>query len=435
MSGTPAIEIENLGKRYRLGENLPYQALRENLSAGLARPIQALARRALRQPAPAAPPYSPWLWAVRDLNVQVQPGEVLGIIGHNGAGKSTLLKLLARITRPTEGCTRTWGRVGSLLEVGTGFHPELTGRENIYLSGAILGMRKREIDQRYEEIVAFAEVDRFLDTPVKRYSSGMFVRLAFAVAAHLQPEILIVDEVLAVGDASFQKKCLGKMGETAHSGRTVLFVSHNLNSVERLCTRAIWLKDGRLVGDGKPAEIIRQYQHDSRAASQPERWLDMTRAARRGSGAAQVTGLRYSSLNPRLDGSPTSGGPLEVELQVRAESALDIGSFAVTLYGAGGTKLVNADILSLGRSLRLAPGENRVRLRIHALHLKPGEYSLGWWLANPVGALYDFSESALDLTVIDDPLAPRIRPEGDGVVACDFDLLDVSAVEAPAGGD
>ncbi len=201
----------------------------------------------------------PLMWALRDVSFEVAPGEVLGVIGRNGAGKSTLLKILSRITDPTEGRVELYGRVGSLLEVGTGFHPELTGRENIYLNGTILGMRKHEIDLRFDEIVAFSEVEKFLDTAVKYYSSGMYTKLAFSVAAHLEPEILVVDEVLAVGDAAFQKKCLGKMREVAGGGRTVLFVSHNSAAIEALCTRCIWLRDGSLEASGDPVELLQRY--------------------------------------------------------------------------------------------------------------------------------------------------------------------------------
>jgi lipopolysaccharide transport system ATP-binding protein len=219
----------------------------------LASPVRRL--RQLGQP----PPPEETIWALRDVSFEVGQGEVLGIIGRNGAGKSTLLKILSRITEPTEGYAELDGRVGSLLEVGTGFHPELTGRENIFLNGAILGMSKAEIDRNFDEIVAFAEVEQFIDTPVKRYSSGMFVRLAFAVAAHLETEILLVDEVLAVGDAAFQKKCLGKMGDVAQAGRTVLFVSHDMAAVENLCSRAILLHGGLLRADAAPAGTIAQY--------------------------------------------------------------------------------------------------------------------------------------------------------------------------------
>jgi lipopolysaccharide transport system ATP-binding protein len=244
-----AIRTEGLSKCFPLGQAELYRTLRESLMRRLRSP--------LRRGPPA--PEREQLWALRDVDLEVERGEVLGIVGSNGAGKSTLLKILSRITPPTAGRAEIHGRIGSLLELGTGFHPELDGRENVYLNGAILGMRKAEIDAKYDEIVAFSGVERFLDTPVKRYSSGMRVRLAFAVAAHLEPEILIVDEVLAVGDAAFQRRCLAKMGDAASSGRTVLFVSHNLKAVRRLCTRAIWLAGGRIAAEGATDAVVETY--------------------------------------------------------------------------------------------------------------------------------------------------------------------------------
>jgi len=241
-----AISVDNLGKLYRIGEGQHYTNLREKLTAVLHAPFRALRRKA--NPS-AEPPADTWLWALRNLSFEVNRGELVGIIGRNGAGKSTLLKVLSRITEPTEGYAKMHGRVGALLEVGTGFHPELTGRENIYLNGAILGMRKAEIARKFDKIVAFAETERFLDTAVKFYSSGMYMRLAFAVAAHMDTEILVIDEVLAVGDAAFQKKCLGKMDEVRGSGRTVLFVSHNMNAIEQLCNRVILLDQGKMKRD------------------------------------------------------------------------------------------------------------------------------------------------------------------------------------------
>ncbi len=259
----PAIRVENLSKRYRLGEGTRggYRTFREALVEAAAAPFRGLARRAGR-PTQAGSPREDekTLWALKDVSFEVEPGEVVGLIGRNGAGKSTLLKVLSRITEPTSGRAELHGRVGSLLEVGTGFHPELTGRENIYLNGSILGMRRKEIDRQFDAIVAFSEIERFLDTPVKRFSSGMYVRLAFAVAAHLQPEILIVDEVLAVGDAQFQKKCMGKMGDVAQSGRTVLFVSHSMPAVRALCSKGILLEEGRVQTMGNVAEAVRAYQ-------------------------------------------------------------------------------------------------------------------------------------------------------------------------------
>lgn len=253
-----AITVENLGKLYRIGgQQARYKRFTETVMDTLAAPLHRL--RNLGKPVPEAET----LWALKDVSFEVKEGEVVGIIGRNGAGKSTLLKVLSQITEPTTGEVRLRGRVGSLLEVGTGFHPELTGRENVYLNGAILGMRRAEIERKFDEIVAFAEVDKFLDTPVKRYSSGMYVRLAFAVAAHLEPEILVVDEVLAVGDAQFQKKCLGKMGDVAKAGRTVLFVSHNMGAIRQLCSKSVWLDRGRVEDYGLTTSVISAYLRSS----------------------------------------------------------------------------------------------------------------------------------------------------------------------------
>lgn len=251
------IRTENLSKRYRIGQREPYYTLRDLMVNSLAAPLRRFSsRRATPNPRDVSPGF---IWALKDIFLEVKRGEVVGIIGRNGAGKTTLLKVLSRITKPTEGRAEIVGRVGSLLEVGTGFHPELTGRENIFLNGAILGMKKGEIDRRFDEIVAFAEIEKFIDTPVKHYSSGMYVRLAFAVAAHLEPEILLVDEVLAVGDVAFQKKCLGRMGDVAKEGRTVLFVSHNMGAVSRLCQRALWIDDGQLFLQGLSSEVVSNY--------------------------------------------------------------------------------------------------------------------------------------------------------------------------------
>lgn len=259
---TAVISAEGLAKRYRLGE---HQAAYGTLRETLARAGRRLTGREHRHEAEE-------VWALRDVTFDVQQGEVLGIVGRNGAGKSTLLKVLTRITSPTAGRVEIRGRVGSLLEVGTGFHPELTGRENVYLNGAILGMKRREIDQRYDAIVEFSGVERFIDTPVKRYSSGMYVRLAFAVAAHLEPEILLVDEVLSVGDAEFQRRCLGRMEELGSSGRTVVFVSHQLSSIAQLCDRAIQIESGQVVGDGQAAEVIANYLHQTHSSGFEREW-------------------------------------------------------------------------------------------------------------------------------------------------------------------
>ena len=247
------IRVKNLSKSYRIGQLQPYRTLRDSL-ANVGRLPMKMLRLGARKEANEST-----IWALKDVSFEIRRGEVVGIIGRNGAGKSTLLKILSKITLPTHGRVERYGRVGSLLEVGTGFHPELTGRENVYLNGAILGMKKIEIERKFDEIVAFAEIEKFLDTPVKHYSSGMYVRLAFAVAAHLEPEILIVDEVLAVGDTAFQKKCLGKLDDVARGGRTVLFVSHNIGVVQALCSRAILLQDGSVFVDDRSDETVAAY--------------------------------------------------------------------------------------------------------------------------------------------------------------------------------
>jgi lipopolysaccharide transport system ATP-binding protein len=264
-----AIRCEGLAKQYQIGEREAYRTLRDVITRAFASPFRRL-HSAARHSSNGRERLN--FWALKDVSFDIKRGEVLGIIGRNGAGKSTLLKILSRITEPTRGYADTWGRVGSLLEVGTGFHPELTGRDNIFLNGAILGMRRSEIARKFDEIVAFAEVEKFIDTPVKRYSSGMYVRLAFAVAAHLEPEILFVDEVLSVGDANFQKKCLGKMGEVARGGRTVLFVSHNVPAITRLCNRCILLDSGTVLRDGATHEVMSVYLRSQLATSASREW-------------------------------------------------------------------------------------------------------------------------------------------------------------------
>jgi len=263
-----AITVEGLSKRYRIGElQSAYGTLRDSLAAAGHRLVRRDHERHYQE-----------IWALRDVSFELADGDVLGVIGRNGAGKSTLLKVLTRITTPTEGRAEIRGRVGSLLEVGTGFHPELTGRENVYLNGSVLGMKRREIDRKYPDIVEFAEIETFMDTPVKRYSSGMYVRLAFAVAAHLEPEILLVDEVLSVGDAEFRRRCLGRMEDLSQSGRTVLFVSHNMQAVSQLCDRTIWLEKGKIVRDGPSSEVVARYLQTGHGTSSKREWLDLASA-------------------------------------------------------------------------------------------------------------------------------------------------------------
>lgn len=260
------VRVEDVSKQYRIGARREaYSTLRETMSRAVRAPLQRFQRNGHD---------TDTVWALKGINFEVEPGEVLGIIGRNGAGKSTLLKILSRITEPTTGRAELFGRIGSLLEVGTGFHPELTGRENIYLNGAVLGMKRAEITAKFDEIVAFAELEKFLDTPVKHYSSGMYMRLAFAVAAHLDPEILLIDEVLAVGDAEFQAKCLGKMGAVASEGRTVLFVSHNMAAVQSLCKRVLWIKNGELTAQGEPDEVVTSYLRSAADSASERDWTN-----------------------------------------------------------------------------------------------------------------------------------------------------------------
>ncbi|MBI5672781.1 MAG: ABC transporter ATP-binding protein, partial [Nitrospirae bacterium] len=271
--GDIAIRVEEIGKRYRIGKAEKYKTLRDTLASAFTAPFLKVGR-VLRGEAADDTGLDDQIWALQGISFEVRQGEVIGVIGGNGAGKSTLLKILSRITEPTTGFAEIHGRVGSLLEVGTGFHQELTGRENTYLNGAILGMNKKEIDGKFDEIVAFSEVGKFIDTPVKHYSSGMYLRLAFAVAAHLEPEILIVDEVLAVGDAGFQQKCLGKMGAVAKEGRTVLFVSHNMGAITQLCGRAVQLEKGRLKRSGSAGEVVAAYLSSVAGTELKSSWSD-----------------------------------------------------------------------------------------------------------------------------------------------------------------
>ena len=303
-----AVRAVGLSKRYRIGEwEAPYKTLRESITKLVTAPVRAFRRTAV----PAAREET--FWALRDVGFEVRPGEVIGIIGRNGAGKSTLLKILARITEPTEGEAEIRGRVSSLLEVGIGFHGELTGRENLYLNGAILGMRRAEIARKFDEIVSFAEVERFIDTPVKHYSSGMYLRLAFAVAAHLEPEILIVDEVLAVGDASFQKKCLAKMEDVGHQGRTVLFVSHNMPAVTRLCQRVVLLDGGHVLRDGPSAQVVSAYLKSGLGTMAAREWEAGT--SRRPTGTvAGLLAVRVRANDGSISESIDIRRPVQIEM-------------------------------------------------------------------------------------------------------------------------
>jgi lipopolysaccharide transport system ATP-binding protein len=303
----PILEVEGLSKQYRIGTpQNAYNTLRESVAEAVRAPLRRFRRNGRTVDDEAT------VWALKDVSFEVRPGEVVGIIGRNAAGKSTLLKILSRITEPTEGRVKIYGRIGSLLEVGTGFHPELTGRENIFLNGAILGMKRSEIEDKFDQIVEFSEIEQFLDTPVKRYSSGMYTRLAFAVAAHLEPEILLVDEVLAVGDAEFQAKCLGKMGEVARGGRTVLYVSHNLASMANLCSRVILLSKGRKLSDGPAGQVINHYISLGREIGGAQVWDNWETAPGN-------ENIRLHSVRIISEGAVTSDVDIQSDVRVEIE--------------------------------------------------------------------------------------------------------------------
>lgn len=380
---TAAITLDGIGKCYQLGlRSEKYLTLRDSLVSAIKAPFVRMA--GLHGEGPEKGRF----WALKNVSFEVQRGEVIGLIGRNGAGKSTLLKILSRIVEPTEGRARLKGRVASLLEVGTGFHPELTGRENVYLNGAILGMHKAEIDQKFDEIVAFAETEKFLDTPVKRYSSGMYVRLAFAVAAHLEPEILMVDEVLAVGDAEFQKKCLGRIQQVAQGdGRTVLFVSHNMGAVKRLCDRAIYLKDGMVVSAGATDAVVDQYMNSG---------FDPADTDLRHRGRFPGLSTFLTSFTSRtLDGSmrPVCGAGMEFEIGMELPESLKSASVGVELSSDQGQRVLSFDSrLEMGLTT-IPSGRHTVRCRVEGLPLCPGHYTVDVGIASG-GRPVDYVEHA-----------------------------------------
>jgi lipopolysaccharide transport system ATP-binding protein len=358
-------------------------------------------------------------WALRDVSFAVQPGEVIGVIGRNGAGKSTLLKILSRITEPTEGQVLLRGRVGSLLEVGTGFHPELTGRENIHLNGAILGMKKSEIARKFDEIVAFAEIDKFLDTPVKRYSSGMRVRLGFAVAAHLDPEILLVDEVLAVGDTAFQQKCLGKMGAVADSGRTILFVSHNMASIEALCDRAILLEEGRMVRSGRCSEVINYYLN---TLAERTRRAVGEREDREGDGSARCTGLWFEDEGGTPTETVRSGQDVRICLRyalARPDARFD---FNIGIYDRSGVCVAHNGTHYVRQPAEKPPPVGVVVCEIRRLPLPPGVYYINTSIVRDGAARADRVERAAKFTVESGDFygSGRVPPAASGKLLMDY---------------
>jgi lipopolysaccharide transport system ATP-binding protein len=414
----PIITVENLSKCYVLGHQTANgDGLRHVLENALRAPRQWFAERREHRAAAREE-----FWALKDVSFEIQPGAVVGVIGRNGAGKSTLLKIMSRITEPTSGRVTLDGRVASLLEVGTGFHQELTGRENIFLNGAILGMSKAEITRKFDEIVAFSEVEKFLDTPVKRYSSGMYVRLAFAVAAHLEPEVLIVDEVLAVGDAAFQQKCIGKMQDVSKQGRTVLFVSHNMQAVVTLCHTAVWLQGGRVLEIGPARDIAGKYilKHALEGTDANVPLIDRPRT---GSGAAKFTRLTIIPLD--ADGQPcehiVTGTAVRIELEITAEKLLREANVAVTIYDTGNYRLIDVNTALKGEFLSLTPGATaRVTFTIEELLLKPGRYVVELWLGRGGIEDVDFVREAGVIEIHDDVESARHTETFPGTYRCRF---------------
>ena len=404
------IRVENLGKKYTIGHQQQgerYTALRDVITNG----AKGIAGRFRGEKGKRQNSTSEDFWALKDVSFEIKQGDRVGIIGRNGAGKSTLLKILSRITEPTEGRIRIKGRVASLLEVGTGFHPELTGRENIYLNGAILGMGKVEIRRKFDEIVAFAEVERFLDTPVKRYSSGMYVRLAFAVAAHLEPEILVVDEVLAVGDVQFQKKCLGKMEEVGRDGRTVLFVSHNMTAIQSLCTKAISLSKGEVAGQGDISEQIYAYLNRIRSSI-----LETSDKALQ---LSDHLILKKISANPQ---TLVSGKSINFSLRFFALKQTRLSDLALLIYSSTGIRVAVLDLRRRETHHIILPNSSyELDICISQLKLVEGDYRIGLFVANE-----DIRKQYLDLSeisVVSDSSSYTVPPyekEHRGVLELDF---------------
>jgi lipopolysaccharide transport system ATP-binding protein len=356
-------------------------------------------------------------WALRDVSFEVKEGEVLGIIGRNGAGKSTLLKILSRITEPTSGCVRIRGRVSSLLEVGTGFHPELSGRENVYLNGTILGMTKREIDQKFDEIIGFSGVEKFLDTPVKRYSSGMKVRLAFAVAAHLEPEILVIDEVLAVGDATFQRRCIDRMKTISREGKTILFVSHNLDIVGQLCSGGVLLKEGRVVTKGLIDPVVSRYLEENNASHLGN---DLKLYSRTGDGRARFSALRIlDSINNPIEFHFT-GSTLRISVQIDSiETLRDVG-VAIVLSSTSGNRIVSSWSRETDTTIDILKGRNEVTCDFEDLRLRPGHSLwIGLWMEEG-GRVLDCIDSIVEVIArSNDPETDRLSTDrNQGIVAC-----------------
>jgi homopolymeric O-antigen transport system ATP-binding protein len=417
MITTPAILVEQVGKRYRLGAvHGGASQLSERIQHALTAPVRRLRPRPNDSHLRAEPPPVKDLWALRDVSLEVAPGEIVGLVGPNGAGKSTLLKLLSGITPPSEGRITLRGRTATLLEVGTGFHPELTGRENVFINGAILGMRRREIEERFDEIVDFSGVEQFIDVPVKRYSSGMYVRLAFAVAAHLDPEILLVDEVLAVGDAEFQRKCLGKMDEAAELGRTVVFVSHNMLAVQELCSRAFVIDHGGIVAEGTPAQAVTEYlSRGGTTQSGGVAEIPLEAARLDGTREAIFRRLTMTDDEGRQISDLRLGQRFRVGMTIEAKRKIEETVIELGISTSDGRRIATTHNVDRDRAAqRLSEGLNEVEVQL-AIKLLPGEYVLDAGIGHhPSGATADFVPRAFRFTVLNDPVEGETRwPAGE----------------------
>lgn len=399
------IEVRNVSKLYRLG-TIGSKRLVDDFRRSMAKlrgkedPLSKISENGTADRNQAALA-SEIHWALRDVSFDVKRGEVLGVIGRNGAGKSTILKILSRVTAPTTGEIRIRGRIASLLEVGTGFNPELSGRDNVYLNASILGMSKVEIEERFDDIVKFAEVEKFLDTPVKRYSSGMYVRLAFAVAAHLDPEILVVDEVLAVGDAAFQEKCLGKMEAVAGQGRTVLLVSHNMSTIQHLCTRCILFRNGVVHKTGKPDEVVGEYLSDSRSDSSMDLsdWKD-----RHGSGEARISELQILNEHGEAKGIFPFGGTICFRITAKFDAPLNDPMFGVLIQGSSGESIVDLQSSHCGMRIGKAQGLVVVEGTMKNVGLYPGKYYLTPWISDGSGTRsIDMARLCANIQIIPKP--------------------------------
>lgn len=383
-----SIVVRDLSKKFRIGKSRSQKMLREEL-VNMVRSV-ARKRRANEE----------IIWALKDVSMSVQKGEIVGIIGRNGAGKSTLLRVLSKITYPTSGRITVHGKIGSLLEVGTGFHDELTGLENIYLNGSILGMTKKEINSKLDEIIAFADVERFIETPIKHYSSGMRLRLGFSVAAHLDTDILLVDEVLSVGDVGFQNKCTDKISNLREGGRTVIYVSHQMASVENLCSRVIWIDEGRIRDDGSPKEVIKNYL--ATFAGVPEEGFDLQGVKNRiGNGWIRYTGIEFLNIERRPINVIQSGNSLVVRLYYHAEKQVNNNiAFGFQIYTDLGTLLTSVDSSFAGNEISMLPeGDGYVEAEINSLYLMPARYYLSLWIDNNSGIIFDCLMQSVKLDV------------------------------------